>query len=124
MIASVRGFRPSEPSRHRRRFLAWLPPIRKQARFAFRRQPRELRQEPVAEAVVNACAAFQRLVARRLNRRKREAFGPGRVQRSSADPAKAAEQGPRAREEDTWHEPRTRHPEQGTPNNEQRTTAQ
>ena len=66
MIASVRRFRPSKPSRHQRRFLAWLPLIQKQAGFAFRRQPRELRQELVAEVVVNAYVAFQRLVARRL----------------------------------------------------------
>jgi hypothetical protein len=48
------------------RFLLLLPAIREQARFAFRHEPRERRQELVAEVVANCWVAFVRLVERGL----------------------------------------------------------
>jgi hypothetical protein len=47
-----------------RHFESLLPAIRRQARHAFRRLPRELREELIAEAVAQAYCAFRRLVER------------------------------------------------------------
>ena len=48
------------------RFLSLLPAIREQARFAFRKEDPERRQELTAEVVANCWAAFVRLVERGL----------------------------------------------------------
>lgn len=45
-------------------FLAMLPPIREQARFAFRKMRPEAKEDAVAEVICRACAAFARLVER------------------------------------------------------------
>ena len=52
--------------RVREHFLSLLPAIADQARFAFRGEPRERRQELIAEVVANAFVAFVRLVERGL----------------------------------------------------------
>jgi len=48
------------------RFVELLPQIRQQARFAFRGEPRERRDERVAEVIANAFVAYVRLVERGL----------------------------------------------------------
>jgi hypothetical protein len=48
------------------RFLSLLPAIREQARFAFRREKTERRQELIAEVIANAFVAFVRLLDRGL----------------------------------------------------------
>ena len=48
------------------RFLAMLPTIQEQARFAFRSEPPERRQDLIAEVVANCWVAFVRLVERGL----------------------------------------------------------
>lgn len=48
------------------RFLAMLPTIQEQARFAFRSEPAERRQDLIAEVVANCWVAFVRLVERGL----------------------------------------------------------
>ena len=48
------------------RFVLLLPAIREQARFAFRNENPERRQELTAEVVANCWAAFVRLVERGL----------------------------------------------------------
>lgn len=50
----------------RETFVSLLPQIQDQARFAFRKEPLERRQDLVAEAVANAYVAFVRLVDRGL----------------------------------------------------------
>jgi hypothetical protein len=45
-----------------RPFLAMVPKIRRQARFAFRKTQPELRQELIAEVIANALLAYVRLV--------------------------------------------------------------
>jgi len=47
-------------------FVAMLPKVREQARFAFRREPSGRRQDLVSEVVANAFVAFARLVERGL----------------------------------------------------------
>jgi hypothetical protein len=49
------------------RFLLLLPAIREQARFAFRNERPERRQELIAETIANAFVAFVRLVNRGLD---------------------------------------------------------
>lgn len=49
------------------RFLALLPAIREQARFAFRHEKPERRQELIAETIANAFVAFVRLMNRGLD---------------------------------------------------------
>ena len=66
MIARVRKFRQSTVSDCREQFLSLLPLIEEQARFAFRSQPFERRQELTAEVIANAFVAFKRLVERGL----------------------------------------------------------
>ena len=48
------------------RFLAMLPTIQEQARYAFRSEPPERRQDLIAEVVANCWVAFIRLVERGL----------------------------------------------------------
>ena len=48
-------------------FLSLLPAIHEQARFAFRHEPPERRQELIAEVVANAFVSFARLVDRGLS---------------------------------------------------------
>jgi len=48
------------------KFLALLPTIRDQTRFAFRSEPPERRQDLIAEAIANCWVAFVRLVERGL----------------------------------------------------------
>jgi hypothetical protein len=48
------------------RFLAMLPTIQEQARYAFRSEPPERRQDLIAEVVANCWVAFVRLVERGL----------------------------------------------------------
>jgi hypothetical protein len=47
-----------------RRFLALVPAVRRCAEFSFRKLRPDLRKEMVDEVVVNALAAFARLVER------------------------------------------------------------
>ena len=51
---------------HREHFLSLLPAIVEQARYAFRNEPPDRRQELVAEVVANCWVAFVRLVERGL----------------------------------------------------------
>jgi hypothetical protein len=67
MIATVRKLRETTSSDCREQFLALLSPIKEQARFAFRDQPFDRRQELVAEVIANAFVAFTRLVRRGLS---------------------------------------------------------
>ena len=67
MIASVRKLRETTSSDCREQFLALLSLIKEQARFAFRDQPFDRRQELVAEVIANAFVAFKRLVERGLS---------------------------------------------------------
>ena len=48
------------------KFLSLLPAIQEQARFAFRNEKSEHRQDLIAEVVANCWAAFVRLVERGL----------------------------------------------------------
>lgn len=64
---------PAAPNRaqhladqHRQHFLSLLPAVVEQARFAFRHEPHEGREELIAEVVANCWVAFVRLVERRL----------------------------------------------------------
>lgn len=67
MSARVRQLREMTSSDCREQFLALLSPIKEQARFAFRNQPLDRRQELVAEVIANAFVAFKRLVERGLS---------------------------------------------------------
>lgn len=64
MIAALRVFPDVNEQDVQERFLSMLPTIRKVAKFAFRRRPRLVRDELVAEVVANAFVAFRRLVDR------------------------------------------------------------
>ena len=64
----------SAPPAWHAQFLAMLPVIRTQARFAFRHLDPEAREDAVEEAIANALVAFVRLVE--LHRRTR-APSPG-----------------------------------------------
>ena len=66
MIVSSKRMRRITASACREKFLALLPAIREQARFSFRSEPPERRQELTAEVVANCWAAFVRLVQRGL----------------------------------------------------------
>lgn len=67
MIASAVRRRPRVlTNQHRDQFLTLLPTITEQARFAFRSESRERREELVAETIANAFVAFARLVNRGL----------------------------------------------------------
>lgn len=67
MIAPALKRRPHHlAEQHREHFLLLLPAIVKQARYAFRNEPPDRRQELVAEVVANAFVAFARLVQRGL----------------------------------------------------------
>jgi hypothetical protein len=65
MIAVQNPRKPDDvvPDWHRR-FLALMPAIRRSAEFSFRKLRPDLRKEMVDEVVVNALAAFARLVER------------------------------------------------------------
>ncbi len=67
MIANVRKIRQTTSSVCREQFELLLPLIREQARFAFRDQPSERRQDLVAEVIANAFVACKRLVERGLS---------------------------------------------------------
>lgn len=65
MIAALKVFPHQVNDRDvQERFLEMLPTIRNVASFAFRRRPRLVREELMAEVVANAFVAFRRLVAR------------------------------------------------------------
>lgn len=65
MIASVPKRRPKAlTDQHSDQFLSLLPAITEQARFAFRSERYEQREELVAETIANAFVAFVRLVNR------------------------------------------------------------
>jgi hypothetical protein len=66
MIVSAKKLRRITASACRKKFLSILPAIREQARFAFRKEDPERRQELTAEVVANCWAAFVRLVERGL----------------------------------------------------------
>ncbi|MCY2993236.1 MAG: hypothetical protein NTY19_35940 [Planctomycetota bacterium] len=66
MIARAKQTRPSTASACYVKFLSLLPAIQEQARFAFRNENPERRQELTAEVVANCWAAFVRLVERGL----------------------------------------------------------
>ena len=66
MIARPKQTRRPTVSAYYAKFLALLPAIREQARFAFRKENPERRQELTAEVVANCWAAFVRLVERGL----------------------------------------------------------
>lgn len=68
MIAIARPITPATPED---RFLAMLPAIRENARFAFRKFSAVLREDLIAEVVANAYCAFARLVK---SGREQEAF--------------------------------------------------
>jgi hypothetical protein len=65
MIAIQKSTQPDDavPEWHRR-FLALVPTVRRCAEFSFRKLRPDLRREMVDEVVVNALAAFARLVTR------------------------------------------------------------
>jgi hypothetical protein len=65
MIAIQNSSKPDDvvPPWHRR-FLALMPAVRRSAEFSFRKLRPDLRKEMVDEVVVNALAAFARLVER------------------------------------------------------------
>lgn len=67
MIASVRKLRETTSSDCREQFLTLLSPIKEQARFAFRDQRFDRRQDLVAEVIANAFVAYKRLVERGLS---------------------------------------------------------
>jgi hypothetical protein len=66
MIASAKRMRQMAVSACYAKFLSVLPAIREQARFAFRTEKPELRQELIAEVIANCWVAFVRLVERGL----------------------------------------------------------
>ena len=66
MIARAKQTRPSTASACYAKFLSLLPAIQEQARFAFRNEDPERRQELTAEVIANCWAAFVRLVERGL----------------------------------------------------------
>jgi hypothetical protein len=67
MIApAVKRHRNIAADRLREQFLSLLPAINEQARFAFRGEPYEGRQELIAEVAANAFVAFVRLMDRGL----------------------------------------------------------
>ena len=66
MIARPKKKCPDSAASIRERFLALLPMIDEQARFAFRHEQSERRQELVAEVAANAFVAFVRLLERGL----------------------------------------------------------
>lgn len=62
IASSARG--PNSPDSGQQRFLALLPPIERQIRYAFRGRDAEQRDELVAEAIAAAFVAFLRLCER------------------------------------------------------------
>jgi len=66
MIANAKKMRRSAASARAAKFLALLPQIREQARFAFRSEGGERREELIAETIANCWVAFVRLVERGL----------------------------------------------------------
>ena len=66
MIVSAKRMRRTTASACREKFLSLLPAIREQARFAFRKEDPERRQELTSEVVANCWVAFVRLVERGL----------------------------------------------------------
>ena len=66
MIASAKKLRRSTVSACYAKFLSLLPAIQEQARFAFRKENPERRQELTAEVTANCWTAFVRLVERGL----------------------------------------------------------
>ena len=66
MIVSAKRMRQTAASVSYAKFLSLLPAIREQARFAFRNEKPERRQELTAEVIANCWAAFVRLVERGL----------------------------------------------------------
>ena len=66
MIAHANRMRQSAASAHAAMFLSLVPQIQEQARFAFRHEERERRQELIAEVIANCWVAFVRLVERGL----------------------------------------------------------
>ena len=66
MIVSAKKLRQSTASACCAKFLSLLPAIQEQARFAFRNEKAEHRQDLTAEVIANCWAAFVRLVERGL----------------------------------------------------------
>jgi hypothetical protein len=66
MIARTKLSRRSAVLAHYARFLSLLPAIREQARFAFRAEEPERRQDFTAEVIANCWIAFVRLIERGL----------------------------------------------------------
>jgi hypothetical protein len=66
MIASAKRMRQSAASARAAKFLALLPQIREQARFAFRGEGGDRREELIAETIANCWVAFVRLAERGL----------------------------------------------------------
>jgi hypothetical protein len=66
MIANANQMRQAAVCACTANFLSLLPQIQEQARFAFRREGGEEREELIAEVVANCWAAFVRLVDRGL----------------------------------------------------------
>ena len=66
MIANAKRMRQSAASARAAKFLALLPQIREQARFAFRGEGGERREELIAETIANCWVAFVRLAERGL----------------------------------------------------------
>ena len=66
MIANAKKMRQSASSAHAAKFVSLLPAIQEQARYAFRNEKPEYRQELTAEVIANCWAAFVRLVERGL----------------------------------------------------------
>jgi hypothetical protein len=66
MIANAKKMRQSAAAARVSLFLGLLPQIREQARFAFRAEEKERRQELITEVIANCWAAFVRLVERGL----------------------------------------------------------
>jgi len=67
MIANTKSRCPGVlTDQQRDHFLSLLPTIAEQAKYAFRSEGRELREELVAETIANAFVAFTRLVERGL----------------------------------------------------------
>jgi hypothetical protein len=80
MIAKANKMRQAAVCACTAKFLSLLPQIQEQARFAFRREGGEQREELIAEVVANCWAALVRLVDRGLKTAARR-FGvsPGRI---------------------------------------------
>jgi hypothetical protein len=66
MIANAKRMRQSVASARAAKFLDLLPQIREQARFAFRGEGRERREELIAETIANCWVALVRLAERGL----------------------------------------------------------